>query len=141
MYFSEQTAGFYDPKVNHSMPDDAVEITRETYLELLAARSAGLLVKLDEGGVPIIGGPPEPSAELIASAEREWRDIAISQIQWLINRHRDEVEIGLATTLTAEQFSELLAYVQSLRDWPASTLFPDIAGRPEAPQWLAEQSQ
>ncbi|MBK5299728.1 MULTISPECIES: tail fiber assembly protein [Gammaproteobacteria] len=141
MYFSEQTAGFYDPKIHRTMPDDAVEVTRETYLELLAARSAGLLVKLDEGGAPIIVGPPEPSAELIASAEREWRDIAISQVQWLINRHRDEVELDLATTLTAAQFSELLAYVQSLRDWPVSPLFPDIAGRPEAPQWLAGQSQ
>lgn len=141
MYFSETTAGFYDPKVNNLMPDDAVEVTRERYLELLAARSAGLLVKLDGEGVPIIAGLSEPSPELIASAEREWRDMAISQVQWLINRHRDQIEIGLTTTLTEVQFSELLAYVQSLRDWPASPLFPDIAARPPAPEWLAYQSQ
>lgn len=137
MYFSEQTAGFYDPKVNHSMPDDAAEITRETYLELLVARSAGLLVKLDEGGKPIIVGPPEYSPEELATDEREWRDTAIGQVQWLINRHRDEVELDLSTTLTATQFSELLAYVQSLRDWPASPLFPDNAGRPPIPDWIA----
>ncbi|SEI12804.1 hypothetical protein AB3464_23150 [Pseudomonas asplenii] len=75
------------------------------------------------------------------AAERQWRDIEISRVRWLCERHRDEVDLGLATTLSVEQFRELLIHVQALRDWPQSQVFPASEQRPVAPSWLAGAAQ
>ncbi|SFU55571.1 phage tail assembly chaperone [Pseudomonas sp. OV546] len=76
-----------------------------------------------------------------ATFEREWRGAELAAVIWLRERHRDEQELGGETTLSAEQFAELLAYMQSLRNWPQSPDFPDSRHRPIAPPWIAEQSE
>ena len=72
---------------------------------------------------------------------RAWRDAEILRVSWLRDRHRDEVEVGAETTLTAEQYTELLAYIKALRDWPATSDFPSEESRPVAPDWVASQTQ
>lgn len=67
--------------------------------------------------------------------ERAWRDGALPVPCAARDRHRDELELGIGTTLTAEQFAELLAYIQQLRDWPQSELFPAVEHRPVPPYW------
>lgn len=91
---------------------------------------------------------PEDSPELsyvspaqLADLEREWRDGELAAVKWLRERHRDQVEIAFPTTLTGQQFVELLTYMQELRDWPQATDFPDSQNRPVAPQWVAEQAE
>lgn len=71
--------------------------------------------------------------------EREWRDAELTAVMWLRERHRDQLEIESPTSLAADQFKELLVYMQALRDWPQSPDFPDIQRRPAAPKWIAEQ--
>ncbi|ERK99184.1 hypothetical protein O999_12780, partial [Pseudomonas putida LF54] len=56
--------------------------------------------------------------------------------QWLRERHRDEQDLGRPTTLTNELFTELLAYLQALRDWPQAEAFPDSLLRPPPPNWI-----
>lgn len=73
--------------------------------------------------------------------ERAWRDAELASVMWLRERHRDQLEIGRETTLSAEQFTELLEYMQDLRDWPQSPGFPGIEQRPAAPPWIAQQAQ
>src|SRR5690606_28386362 len=73
------------------------------------------------------------------TAERAWRDQQIAAVEWLRNRHRDQLEIGAPTTLTAGQYQELLQYMQDLRDWPQSAEFPAQEYRPQPPEWLAGQ--
>jgi len=80
-------------------------------------------------------------ASLLAESGRIWRDSELSKVLWMRERHRDQQEIGAATTLSGEQFSELLAYMQNLRDWPQSPDFPSVEHRPAEPAWIAEQSQ
>lgn len=82
---------------------------------------------------------PPLAAEEIAADEREWRDRELASVAWLRERHRDQVEIGGGTTLTAEQFQELLVYMQALRDWPQSEQFPVIEHRPVVPSWIVGQ--
>lgn len=77
------------------------------------------------------------TAEQLAERERIWRDGVVASTQWLVTRHRDEQDMQLATTLTAEQFAELLVYRQALRDWPQSQAFPDTELRPVAPAFLS----
>jgi hypothetical protein len=73
-----------------------------------------------------------------ADVERSWRDGELVGMMWLRERHRDQVEIEADTTLSAEQFKELLIYMQALRDWPQSPEFPDTQQRPKEPSWLSQ---
>lgn len=84
---------------------------------------------------------PKVDSEGLASAERIWRDSQVSSTEWLVMRHRDELDLDITTTLMASQFTELLSYRQALRDWPVATGFPNSGGRPVAPAWIAEQTQ
>ncbi|WP_226298983.1 phage tail assembly chaperone [Pseudomonas sp. MM213] len=83
---------------------------------------------------------PVASPEELAASSRTWRDGVIEDTKWLRERHRDEIDLEVGTTLTADQFRELLVYLQTLRDWPQSPDFPDILHRPVAPDWIAEQA-
>lgn len=77
----------------------------------------------------------------LQESERQWRDSELAVRQWLRDRHRDEQDLDRETTLSADQFAELLAYLQDLRDWPQSDQFPVVEHRPVAPAWIADQSQ
>lgn len=81
------------------------------------------------------------SAAELAAAERGWRDAALTDVRWLRERHRDEQDLERGTTLSGEQFGELLSYLQDLRDWPQSEQFPQIKHRPIMPPWIADQTQ
>jgi len=76
-----------------------------------------------------------------ADDERKWRDAELAKLVWLRDRHRDQLEIEATTTLTGEQFKELLVYMQALRDWPQLPGFPDSQARPPAPLWLSDQPE
>ncbi|WP_425536162.1 phage tail assembly chaperone [Achromobacter denitrificans] len=83
-------------------------------------------------------GKTEPTNETDPTSCRAWRDTQIAQWEWLRDRHRDEQELGISKTLNDARYSELLNYLQALRDWPASATFPAEVGRPVAPSWLFE---
>ncbi|RZO08811.1 hypothetical protein EKG40_11050 [Pseudomonas moorei] len=72
---------------------------------------------------------------------RNWRDTEILRVTWLRDRHRDEVELDSETTLSVEQYAELLAYIKALRDWPTADDFPAEETRPVPPDWVASQAQ
>lgn len=85
------------------------------------------------------GGTPGPAFALDpAVVERVWRDTEIERVRWLRERHRDEVDSARPTTLTVQQYGELLDYVQALRNWPTAEDFPAKESRPAAPPWVGE---
>lgn len=86
---------------------------------------------------------PPPAGPMLdqVDAERVWRNSELQATEWLVTRHRDEQDLNRAPSLTAEQFSELLTYRQTLRDWPQTGEFPGAEFRPVAPSWIAEQTQ
>jgi hypothetical protein len=108
------------------IPEDMGNKDWVTYLEWVA-----------DGGQTL----PEKTVEETANEERRWRDLELQGVAWLRERHRDEVELGSATSLTADEYAELLAYMQLLRDWPQSTKFPVQKYRPKKPSWIALQTQ
>ncbi|MCD5977210.1 phage tail assembly chaperone [Pseudomonas quasicaspiana] len=104
-------------------------------------RTVGNIDELLEGEtfsevLPAYSGIP---ADDPAATERAWRDDELSSVVWLRDRHRDQLDIGSETTLSGDQFQELLVYMQALRDWPQSPDFPDQAERPPALDWLKTQ--
>lgn len=62
---------------------------------------------------------PEPTIEELFDRLRNERDVRISTVLWMRERHADELELGKETTLTPEQYTALLTYIQALRDLPA----------------------
>jgi hypothetical protein len=133
----------YISGLHTEIPGDAKEITHERFLSVIAEPEQGKVRSHDDEGLPILIDPPviEQTPEQLASIERGWRDSEVSSTEWLVTRHRDEQDMQLDTTLAAEQFAELLAYRQALRDWPQDSRFPDSDFRPVAPPWIAEQTQ
>jgi len=57
-YYSKTTGGFYDPAINgDNIPGDAVEVSREEYLALMAAQNSGKVICGDESGYPAAADP------------------------------------------------------------------------------------
>lgn len=70
LYFAASTNGFYDSEIHPVMPDDAVEITREKYAELMAGQSQGDPVVADANGNPVLG-TPTPFEQTYADLRRK----------------------------------------------------------------------
>ncbi|MDR8387446.1 phage tail assembly chaperone [Pseudomonas sp. JL2] len=141
LYSSKAFNGFFDDSINETIPDDAKVITLERRDELLAGQSQGKFIDFSHEDGPVLIDPPPTSPEVLAAIERRWRDERLLETDGIVSRHRDELEGGVTTTLTAEQYTELQAYRQSLRNWPESGQFPLAEHRPETPSWLAIQPQ
>lgn len=83
--------------------------------------------------------PPAPTIEELFDMLRSFRDGHISAVLWMRERHSDELELGKETTLTPEQYTALLTYIQALRDLPAQPGAPwdgggDATPWPELPE-------
>ncbi|AZE47133.1 phage protein [Pseudomonas chlororaphis] len=140
IYYHFASRSFLDTATyaTKSIPPDAIEITREERVMLLDGEASGQSIVLNDQGRPVLV-EPTPDPEAIANQERWWRDAELDSVKWLRERHRDELELAISLSLTTAQYSELLAYMQQLRDWPQSANFPDSAHRPVEPSWVAEQ--
>jgi len=147
-YFSPSTTTFFRSDIHGepgsddcSMPDEVREVSVEVFERMLRVREQGGRVVPDEDGLPIAAPPLLPTSEELADKERRWRDRVISTTEWIVTRHRDEVDMGQETMITPEQFSEVLRYRQALRDWPTVEGFPNVDLRPNPPLWLADQAE
>lgn len=102
--------------------------TPDEWRELQGLIEAGEVIV--EAYVP----PPKPTKkELTAQAEaagRARRDAELAETDFVVNRHRDQEEMGIETTLSDEEYRGWLQYRQSLRDiteqegWPLSVVWP-----------------
>lgn len=133
MFYSKSTGGFYDT-ANHgdNIPSDAVEITSDLHAALLDGQSQGKIITADANGFPVLADPPAPTTKQLAAQARATRDAKLSATTWLVERHRDEKETG-TTTLTAQEYADLLAYRQALRDVPQQAGFPADVVWPQRP--------
>ena len=139
IYYSSNPRGFYfDHMHGDNIPEGAKEITSEQHQTLIDGQSQGKIIREDADGYPVLIEPPPLTPEEVAAIERNWRDAKLAATDGDVTRHRDEVEEGLATTLTAEQYRDLQAYRRRLREWPESGEFPLVDHRPVAPSWLIE---
>ena len=84
--------------------------------------------------------PPEPpSADELFSRLRIERDTRINSVLWMRERHNDELALGKETSLTPEQYTALLTYIQALRDLPTQPGAPwdgggELTPWPELPK-------
>jgi hypothetical protein len=133
MFYSKSTGGFYTREIHgDNIPADAVEITVEEHQALIEGQSQGKHIVANENGYPVLVDPPAPTPEQLATQARATRDAKLTATNWLVERHREEQETG-ATTLTAQQYADLLAYRQALRDVPQQAGFPHEIDWPVSP--------
>jgi len=136
IYFFAQTLGFdHIEEAGADLPEGAVEITKAQYAELFAGQASGKVISASASGQPVLIDPVISPATL-ASHERAWRNHVLQNTQWLVFRDAEELEVGEGTTLRSEEFKQLLAYRQALRDWPNDPDFPSLPSRPVEPDWL-----
>lgn len=139
-FYSQSTQTTYLQGFHAEMPADVVEISQALFLSVIGNPAPGKIRVHDDQGLPYLVDAPVVPQNLTV-LEREWRDAELASVMWLRERHRDQQEIGTDTTLSGDQFKELLVYTQALRDWPQSSDFPNIEYRPVSPTWIAEQTE
>lgn len=96
------------------------------------------LTKITEQEALELTSPP-PTVEELFDRLRSFRDARITDLLWLRERHADELALGKEPTLTPEQYTALLTYVQALRDLPAQPGAPwdgggELTPWPELPE-------
>ncbi len=119
----------------HEIPVGAVPVSDALFARLLNEQDGQWRID-PQGGIDKF-----PLAQVVpdyARIERSWRDGELLSNEWAITRHRDELALQRATTLSEPDYIELLTYRQALRDWPGAQVFPDASGRPTAPAWLTD---
>lgn len=126
MFYSMKTGGFYSDALHSYIPDDAIEISQDTYEDLKEKLSIGCVISIGDDGVPI--ALPDPlEGHGSDEMERVWRDDAISRTDYLAMPDYP---------ITDDAKLEILEYRQKLRDWPSADEFPNKEFRPSAPSWL-----
>ncbi|KJZ51988.1 phage tail assembly chaperone [Pseudomonas marginalis] len=141
IFYSASTGGFYDSDLHSVIPDDRVQITKDERAALISGESEGKVIVAGENGIPCLTERLPATSDDLAKLERKWRDGELASVLWLRERHRDQQEVGGDTSLSPEQFAELLVYLQELRDWPQASEFPDSLYRPVPPSWIAQQAE
>lgn len=143
-YFSPSRLAFYPDSLRdvyeaspQGWPDDGVEVSSELYEQLYAEHLQGRVFCAGPDGEPMTKEPDPPTPEQLAATERAWRGAQLNATDALVQRHRDELEDGANTTLSAEQYQELQVYRHALRQWPETEGFPSTDLRPVAPAWLS----
>lgn len=105
-----------------------------------SARYMTELGPLPDGASLVQPEKPEPTPDELAAQLRGERDTRITACDWVITRHRDEIDQtdqGEGTTLSADEYAAWLAYRKALRDLPSVEGFPWDGGGEETP-WPVE---
>ncbi|QOD67347.1 phage tail protein [Pseudomonas brassicacearum] len=116
-----------------------IVITDDEHGALFEPDRGSKVIVLGSDGRPALQEPPLPTSDELALVERTWRDKQLAVTDGVVTRHRDEIEDGIVTTLTSDQYGALQTYRRALRNWPEAGEFPLIDHRPPAPDWLAMQ--
>ena len=127
-------------RISQAPIEGSIEISAEQYQQALVGMAQGHIVTI-EGGFAV-GPKPEkekpepeptepPTLDDLAATARHHRDRLIESVRWRIERHRDEVELGLEPT---EPLEPLLHHVQALRDVPQQDGFPEEVEWPTEPE-------
>lgn len=121
-YYNENDRAFYVDTVHDSIPENSIPVSSEEYAELQRGLSEGKIISVIEGVPTLVDNPGLPAPEELRELEiKSERDRRIQAVRWRIERHNDEIALGMTPT---EPLEPLLTYVQALRDMPQLPGFP-----------------
>ncbi|AXZ12088.1 tail fiber assembly protein [Klebsiella pneumoniae] len=125
-YYSPGVNAFYSIDINGtSIPEDAVEITDEAWLDLLKQQSEGKVIGAGENGIPVANdAPPLTSAQLIEIAESQKASL-MAQATVTIAPLQDAVDLDKATDSEKTQLTAWKKY-RVLLNRVNTSMAPDI---------------
>lgn len=122
----------FNEDVHSSIPEDTVEITADEHLALIIGIQAGKQVKMVDGKLTLVDyAMPD---DVLAGCVRAQRNDLLVKCDGTISRHRDQVDEGIDTTITDEQYKGWLKYRRLLRDLPQQPGFPKNVVWPDEPK-------
>jgi len=124
------TYGFY---LDADGLQNVFELTNEEHMALMDGQSAGKMITFHADGKPTLEDPPAPTTEELAESARSKRDSLIEDVSWRIERYQTQRDLGIPTTDSAETYTQILQYVQDLRDIPSQSGFPANIAWPTIP--------
>lgn len=125
-FYSPSVRGFFDLEIHgKKIPKDAVEITDEKWMELLDANSKGMDIVPDENGFPS-SQPHRMTEEQRKRSLPFRRAVALRRASELIDRYRDESDLGLTHTMTADEYKSLVSYRASVREAVELPEMPEV---------------
>jgi len=74
----------------------------------------------------VVSEPYIPTDEEKAAIIRRKRDAWIDCIKWRTERYKSQQELGIETSDNAVTYTQILRYMQYLRDIPAQENFPNV---------------
>ncbi|CAB5155639.1 Phage tail assembly chaperone protein [uncultured Caudovirales phage] len=116
-------------EITGSLHDDC-----DGYALSLPSWPAGLVMLSAEDAAAAQNPPHTP--EQLGDMAKAIRNNALALLDILTTRHRDQLELGVATSLSSSEYAELLAYKQGLREMSDLPSFPQEIIWPELPGWL-----
>lgn len=125
IFYNHSVSAFYDTEINVEIPNNSVEISKKTYLELLRGLSSGGEISIDATGKPFITEKIDNS--ITASQERAWRNSELLRADVELYKVQD------ADPKATGSVSAWREYKKALRNLPEHQLFPSIEARPVAP--------
>lgn len=129
-YFLASNTGFYVYPVSSSIPDEAKEITEETYNALFAGQEIGKVITADKDGNPVLADPPPLTQEQQVAIADAKKTRLMAGATVAINPLQDAVDLEEATDseksmLTAwKKYRVLLNRIDTAKapdiTWPAT---------------------
>ncbi|MBZ6393739.1 MULTISPECIES: tail fiber assembly protein [Pantoea] len=97
-YYSPSVNAFYSIDINGtSIPEDAVEITHEAWLELLKQQSDGKVIAAGNDGIPVANdAPPLTTAQMVEIADNQ-KSSLMAEATVAIAPLQDAVDLEEAT--------------------------------------------
>ncbi|MDT7084455.1 tail fiber assembly protein [Citrobacter europaeus] len=128
-YYSNETNGFYDSEINgDDIPQDAVEITDETWMELLSGQEEGKIISADENGYPVLTDQPPLSHEELVQVTENERQRLLTHADAVMLDWRTELMLGEISDANKAKLSAWMAYKNEIKA-------VDLTTAPEHVNW------
>lgn len=123
-YFSPSKNALYKGCYTIELPEDAVTITEQEWTELVSGindREIYINAKgrpaLAEYSFPTTNTAPEYTIEYLMPEIRQYRNNYMQNMDNAVLRHRRQLDLEVATTLTSAEYRTLLLFIQELCDF------------------------
>jgi hypothetical protein len=111
---------YFDTQID--IPDDAFDLSTESYNALIYGVSQGQVITKSPDGFPVLVNPPGQSNTSLATSARQKRDALLEMTDWIVVK---------SVELTTPIPTNYITYRQNLRDVPTQVGFPDSISWPQ----------
>ena len=130
MFYAKSTNGFYIKEIHgDNIPDDAVDIDDNSYIELINTQSNGRHIGSDKNGYPILVDRQSISSEenkTFVRRERNRRVLCAIDAQLKYEREQESISrsISVSNPMLESDYVLVLQYMQDMFDIPQQSGFP-----------------